>query len=98
MMFFIGTGESSYTFIGEGNMDAKRGVVPEDKRNFSPEALELLQRASRYVFYLINEGYDLKQATVFVGNHFIPERYTENGVSFNYKLRKRFFDNLKRQL
>ena len=27
--------------------------------------------ASRHIQYLINEGYDLKQATVFVGNHFL---------------------------
>ncbi len=51
--------------------DARRGYVPEDDRNFSPEALKLLQTASRHVSYLINEGYDLKQAAVFVGNHYM---------------------------
>ena len=25
---------------------------------------------SHHILYLINEGYDLKQATIFVGNHF----------------------------
>ncbi len=52
-------------------MNAKRGYVPEDERNFSPEALETLRTASRHIHYLINEGYDLKQASVFVGNHFM---------------------------
>lgn len=52
-------------------MNAKRGFVPEDERNFSPSAMETLQTASRHVGYLINEGYDLKQATTFVGNHFL---------------------------
>lgn len=52
-------------------MNAKRGFVPEDERNFSPSALETLRSASRHVGYLINEGYDLKQATTFVGNHFL---------------------------
>ena len=52
-------------------MDAKRGFVPEDERNFSPEALETMRTASRHIDYLINEGYDLKQASVFVGNHFM---------------------------
>ena len=55
-------------------MDAKtarRGYVPDDERNFSPEAIERLRMASRHVCYLINEGYDLKQATTFVGNHFL---------------------------
>ena len=52
-------------------MNAKRGFVPDDARNFSPSALETLRSASRHVGYLINEGYDLKQATTFVGNHFL---------------------------
>ena len=52
-------------------MNAKRGYVPEDERNFSPEAMETMKTASRHVCYLLNEGYDLKQATVFVGNHFL---------------------------
>ncbi len=52
-------------------MDAKRGFVPEDERNFSSEAIETMKTASRHVCYLLDEGYDLKQATVFVGNHFL---------------------------
>lgn len=52
-------------------MDAKRGYVPEDERNFSPEALETMRTASRHIFYLINEGYELKQSSTFVGNHFL---------------------------
>ena len=52
-------------------MNAKRGYIPEDERNFSPKAMETMKTASRHVCYLLNEGYDLKQATVFVGNHFL---------------------------
>lgn len=52
-------------------MNAKRGYVPEDERNFSLSALETMRTASRHIEYLINEGYDLKQASVFVGNHFL---------------------------
>ena len=52
-------------------MNAKRGYVPEDDRNFLPSALETMRTASRHIDYLINEGYDLKQASVFVGNHFL---------------------------
>ena len=52
-------------------MNAKRGYVPEDDRNCSPEALKTLQTASRHILYLINEGYDIKQASTFVGNHFL---------------------------
>ena len=50
-------------------MNARRGYVPEDERNFSPYAIETLRTASRHVNYLINEGYDMKQASTFVGNH-----------------------------
>ena len=50
--------------------NAKRGYVPEDDKYFSQEAICTLQKASRHVHYLINEGYDLKQASTFVGNHF----------------------------
>ena len=52
-------------------MDARRGFVPEDERNFSPEALQLMRTASRHIRYLINEGYDLKSASTFVGNHYL---------------------------
>lgn len=52
-------------------MDAKRGYVPDDDRNFSDEAVKILKTASRHVSYLLDEGYDLKQAVVFVGNHFL---------------------------
>lgn len=52
-------------------MNAKRGYVPEDERNFSSASLETMRTASRHIVYLINEGYDLKQASTFVGNHFL---------------------------
>ena len=52
-------------------MDAKRGFMPEDERNFSPQATLVMQKASRHILYLINEGYDIKQASTFVGNHFL---------------------------
>ena len=52
-------------------MNAKRGYVPEDERFFSPAALEIMKTASRHICYLLNEGYDLKSASTFVGNHFV---------------------------
>ena len=52
-------------------MNAKRGYVPEDEKNFSSAALEKMRTASRHIVFLINEGYDLKQAATFVGNHFL---------------------------
>ncbi len=52
-------------------MNAKRGYVPEDERNFSASALETMRTASRHINYLINQGYDLKSTSTFVGNHFL---------------------------
>ncbi len=52
-------------------MNAKRGFVPEDENNFSPEAVSTMRTASGHILYLINEGYDLKSAATFVGNHFM---------------------------
>lgn len=52
-------------------MNAKRGYVPEDERNFSASALETMRTASCHINYLINQGYDLKSASTFVGNHFL---------------------------
>ncbi len=52
-------------------MNAKRSYVPEDDKNFSEASLETMRTASRHIRYLINEGYDLKQASTFVGNHFL---------------------------
>ena len=41
-------------------MDAKRGFVPDDERNFSPEAIDIMKTASRHISWLLDEGYDLK--------------------------------------
>ena len=51
-------------------MQAKRGFVPKDERYFSPTALGTLRIASQHITYLIDNGYDLKQASAFVGDHF----------------------------
>ncbi len=49
----------------------KRGYFPEDTINFSPQALLTLRQACRDVSYLINNGYPLKSASEFVGNHYL---------------------------
>ena len=51
-------------------MQAKRGFVPKDERYFSLASLEVLRTASQHVTYLIDNGYDLKQSSTFVGDHF----------------------------
>ena len=84
-------------------MNAKRGYVPEDEINFSPEAIEIMKTASRHICWLLNEDYDLKQASTFVGNHFLlSERQrlaimrsvaTENQLSLRKAKEKSRIDN-----
>ncbi|MBD5137268.1 MAG: DUF434 domain-containing protein [Lachnospiraceae bacterium] len=49
----------------------KRGFVPSDDVEFSEEAVKTLCTAGNDLKYLINRGYHLKGASVFVGNHFM---------------------------
>jgi hypothetical protein len=50
--------------------NAKRGFVPEDRRNFSKSALPVLQAASSDVCHLLNRGYSLSPTLTFVANHY----------------------------
>lgn len=50
---------------------AKRGFVPSDQMEFNEKSLEKLRVAARHIRYLINEGYGIKSASAFVGNHFL---------------------------
>lgn len=49
----------------------KRGGALNDEKEFSGDAIDKLKKASAHIRYLINEGYDIKSASVFVGNHFL---------------------------
>ncbi|MGI6512236.1 MAG: DUF434 domain-containing protein [Catenisphaera adipataccumulans] len=49
----------------------RRGSAPADTEEFSSDALKILRQASRHISYLLEEGYDLKAAVTFVGNHFL---------------------------
>ena len=79
-------------------MEAKRGRVPEDERNFSPEALALLRTASRQVSFLIDEGYDLKQATVFVGNHYLLSERQRLAVMRSLATEKQLAERKRKEL
>ena len=78
-------------------MDAKRGFVPEDERNFSSEAISTLKTASRHILYLLNEGYDLKQATVFVGNHYQLSERQRLAVMRSVASRQQLSERRKKQ-
>lgn len=49
----------------------KRGYVSGDEKEFGGDELEKLRKAAKHIRYLINEGYAVKNASVFVGNHFL---------------------------
>lgn len=47
-----------------------RGYCPTDERDFYKQ-LDTLKKAGNDVYYLINQGYPVKSATEFVGNHYL---------------------------
>lgn len=47
----------------------RRGFVPTDTREFGEKSLGKLRRAAEEVYFLLNRGYSIKNATTFVGNH-----------------------------
>lgn len=47
----------------------RRGYSPDDRRDFSGEALRTLRRAGDELYFLLNRGYPVKGASAFVGNH-----------------------------
>ena len=49
----------------------KRGYVSSDEQEFGPDAIEKLYKARDDLFYLLNNGYKIKGASIFVGNHYL---------------------------
>lgn len=79
-------------------MDARRGYVPEDERNFSSDAIEKLKIASRHIAYLLDEGYGLKQALTFVGNHFMLSERQRLAVMRSVASRQQLKEREKKQV
>lgn len=48
----------------------KRGSAISDEKEFSEYSVDRLKEAAGHIRYLVNEGYAIKSASVFVGNHF----------------------------
>ena len=51
-------------------LQAKRGFLPTDARDFGAESLPKLQKAAQEVYYLLNRGYPVTPVTRFVGDHY----------------------------
>lgn len=49
----------------------KRGYVPSDQKEFTGIQLEHLKEAAKDTRYLLDRGYAVKNATTFVGNHYM---------------------------
>lgn len=49
----------------------KRGYSPKDQKEFGNEFVETLRKAGKDLQYLLNQGYPIKGASVFVGNHYL---------------------------
>ncbi len=62
----------NYIFDSFGNQHkiVRRGFCEDDIKNFNGEKFEIFKKACNDTKYLINAGYKVKQATMFVGNHY----------------------------
>lgn len=49
----------------------RRGHFPSDEKEFKGKPLEKLYSAGKDLYYLLNQGYKIKGASVFVGNHYL---------------------------
>lgn len=49
----------------------KRGYAPNDKKEFGSGSVDILLKAGRDLRYLLNQGYHIKGASTFVGNHYL---------------------------
>ena len=49
----------------------KRGYSINDKKEFGSKAIEKLLKAGQDLRYLLNQGYNIKGASTFVGNHYM---------------------------
>lgn len=49
----------------------RRGFVPTDEKEFSQDNIVVLRRAQKDILYLLEQGYRIKPASTFVGNHYM---------------------------
>ena len=48
-----------------------RGYSPNDQKEFGSQSIEKLYKAGKDLQYLLNQGYPIKGASTFVGNHYL---------------------------
>lgn len=51
--------------------ECRRGFVSTDEKEFNTESVLLLRKAQQDIRYLLEQGYKIKPASTFVGNHYM---------------------------
>ena len=78
---------------GDMSKVVKRGFASDDPKEFGEEAVKVLHKAAADLQYLLNQGYHIKSASTFVGNHYLlSERQRlalARGVSSTDSIRRR---------
>lgn len=87
--------------------DCRRGFVPADEKEFNMVNCQILRKAQKDILYLLEQGYPIKNASTFVGNHYLlSERQrlaivratTENSILQNRKAKQLTNDNIGRKV
>ena len=80
----------------------KRGYSPDDEKEFDAKSLDKLLKAGRDLLYLLNQGYNIKGASTFVGNHYLLSERQRlalvRAVSPNDSIEKRMSKEIKSTL
>lgn len=53
------------------SVTVKRGYSPDDQKEFGSKSINKLIKAGQDLQYLLNQGYNIKGASTFVGNHYL---------------------------
>ena len=75
----------------------KRGFVPSDEDEFVKQ-IDKLRRAGEDLYYLINRGYPLKNASVFTGNHFLLSERQRLALVRSVSAESRIAERKKKEL
>lgn len=71
----------------------KRGYFDSDKRDFNDAAILKLYQAGHDLYFLLNQGYPMKGAITFVGNHYLLSERQRlalmRGISSDEKIKNR---------
>ncbi len=84
---------------GENMQDkqCRRGYVPTDRKEFS-EQIGMLRKAARDTVYLLEAGYPLKSASVFVGNHYLLTERQRLALVRSVSTREKALERRKKEL